>query len=44
VPHFIEFDHHRVARRRLAAVLIDIAAEQHRLRRGAEQMGHRVER
>src|SRR5918994_3061660 len=35
VPHLIEFDHHRLARRRLAAVMIDIAAHpaQHRLRR-----------
>jgi hypothetical protein len=45
VPHLIEFDHHRVARRRLAAVMIDRAADpaQHRLRRGAKPVGHRVE-
>jgi hypothetical protein len=43
VPHLIEFDHHRIAGRRLAAVMIDIAAAQHRWRRGAKQMGHRVE-
>jgi hypothetical protein len=43
VPHLIEFDHHRLARRRLAAVMIDRAAAQHRLRCGAKQMGHRVE-
>src|SRR5918994_2940591 len=45
VPHLIESAHHRLARRRLAAVMIDIAAHpaQHRLRRGAKQMGHGVE-
>src|SRR3954453_9385633 len=46
VPHLIEFDHHRLARRRPGAAAIDIAAHpaQHRLRRGAEQVGHGVER
>ena len=39
VPHVIEFDHHRVAWWRLAAVMVDIAADptQHLLRRRAEQ-------
>ena len=37
VPHLIEFDHHRIARRWLAAVMIDIAAAQHRLRPNAEE-------
>src|SRR4051794_12871209 len=46
VPHLIEFDHPRLARRRLGAAAIDIAAypAQRRLRRGAEQVGHGVER
>ena len=46
MPHLIEFDHHRLAGRRLNAATIDIAADpaQHRLRRGAEQIGHGVER
>jgi hypothetical protein len=45
VPHLIELDHHRVAWR-LGAAAIDIAAHpaQHRLRRGAEQVSHGVER
>jgi hypothetical protein len=45
VPHFIEFDHHCVARWRFAAAAINIAAHpaQHRLRRGAEQVGHGIE-
>jgi hypothetical protein len=46
VPHFIEFDHHRLAGRRLNAATTDIAADtaQHRLRCGAEQIGQGVER
>jgi len=46
MPHFIEFDHHRFAGWRFAAPTIDIATHpaQHRLRRGAEQVGHGVER
>jgi hypothetical protein len=45
-PHFIEFDHHRLAGRRLNAATTDIAADtaQHRLRCGAEQIGQGVER
>jgi hypothetical protein len=46
VQMVIKFDHHRVARRRLGAVTIDIAAHpaQHRLRCRAEQVGDGVER
>ena len=46
VPHLIEFNHHCFAGRRLGAVVIDRAAHpaQHRLCRGAEQVGDGVER
>src|SRR3982751_2238257 len=45
VPHLVEFDHYRVAGWRLGAAAVDIAAHpaQHRLCRGAEQVGDGVE-
>jgi hypothetical protein len=46
VPHLIKLNHHCIARRWLGAAAIDIAAHpaQHRLCRGAEQVGDGVER
>jgi hypothetical protein len=46
VRHVIEFDHHRLAGRRLGAVMIDIVAypAEHRRRRRAEPVSDGVER